>query len=65
MEDFKPLIGLTRQREKKRLTQKELGEKLGVVGNTIYCYEKGRRQPDIQTLKKLAEILNCKINDLI
>ena len=41
-------------RKKKKLTQKELGEKIGVKDNTITSYEKGVNQLNQETLFKLA-----------
>lgn len=46
-----------------KLTQKELGEKLGVKHNTISSYEKGTNEPEQDMLYKLANILNVSIND--
>lgn len=45
------------------LTQKELGNKLGVKHNTVSSYEKGTNEPEQDTLFRLAKILNVSIND--
>jgi transcriptional regulator with XRE-family HTH domain len=47
------------------ITQKELGEKIGVNPNTITNYEKGYREPDINTLNKLADIFECTVDYLM
>lgn len=47
------------------LTQKQLAEKLGVTTITIQNYENNRREPNIETLNKIADVLNVTINDLI
>ncbi|MVM33280.1 helix-turn-helix domain-containing protein [Spirosoma sp. HMF4905] len=47
-------------RKSKGLTQKELGEKLGVVGVTISDYETGRQNLTLDTLDKIAEALGVK-----
>jgi transcriptional regulator with XRE-family HTH domain len=47
------------------LTQKELGEKIGVNDNTITNYEKGKREPYNSTLCKLANIFNCTTDYLL
>ena len=46
------------------LSQKELGEKLGVSASMIGQYENDLRTPKIGTLEKLAVALNVKIRDL-
>lgn len=50
-------------RKKKKLTQKELGEKIGVKDNTITSYEKGVNQLNQETLFKLARALDCRVDD--
>jgi transcriptional regulator with XRE-family HTH domain len=47
------------------LTQKELGEKIGVNDNAITNYEKGNREPDNATICKLAEIFGCTTDYLL
>ncbi len=47
------------------LTQKELADLLKVERTTVTMWEKGSSCPSIQTLKKIADVLNCKIEDLI
>jgi len=42
-------------REEKELTQLQLGELLGFNSRTIGQYERGQREPDFQTLKKLCD----------
>lgn len=53
-----PNIGrrLRRAREAKRLTQKEVAEKIGIHNSTLGKYELGEREPDFDTIKKLAEV---------
>lgn len=50
-------------RTKNKMTQKELGEKVGVKHNTISSYEKGTNDVEHDILFKMAEILNVSIND--
>ena len=45
--------------------QKELAEACGVTEATISHYINSRRLPDAKTLVKLAQVLNCSIDDLI
>ena len=44
------------------LKQWELAERLGVTPATISQYVKGARRPDVDTLKRMANILNCTVN---
>ena len=52
-------------RLKKRLTQTELGEKVGVKQNTFTNWENGKREPNFETLLKLASILNTTTSYLL
>jgi len=48
---------IRRTRKLKGLTQKQLGEKLGLAEITISSYERGTREPNRATLKMLGHIL--------
>ncbi len=52
-------------RKQKALTQTQLAKILNVCPNTISQYEKGKREPNIEMLKKIAKTLNCSVDDLI
>lgn len=52
-------------REKNRLTQRELAEKLLVSDKTISKWENGRGYPDIEILAQLASTLSVEINELV
>lgn len=52
-------------REKMKLTQEELAEKLSVTRQAISNYETGKTQPDIETLNKIASILEVSVEELI
>lgn len=52
-------------RRQKSLTMKELGEIVGVSESTISLYENKKRQPDNDTLVKLADALNCSVDYLL
>lgn len=52
-------------RKKSGLSQKELADKLHVSQQSISQWEKGLREPSIEMLKKLAEIFNCTIDELV
>ena len=47
------------------LTQKELAEKLNVAFQTVSKWENGTTEPDIYTLKELAKLFRCSVDDLI
>lgn len=51
-------------RKKAGLTQKELGESLGVSAAMIAQYESGKRNPKIETLIKISEALDCEVSDI-
>jgi len=50
-------------RKRSRLTQKELGEKVGVKHNTISSYENGTNEAEQEILFSIAEVLNVSVND--
>lgn len=52
-------------RKRAGLTQKELGEKLGVTGSLIGIYETGRRKPKADTLQRMADALGVSYVDLL
>lgn len=52
-------------RHEQRLKQNELAELLGVTNKAISRWETGRGYPDIETLPKLAEVLNISIPELL
>lgn len=51
-------------RKKAGLTQKELAEKLGVDQSAVSFWETGRSAPRGAKLFRLADILNCTIDEL-
>jgi len=52
-------------RKQFKMTQKELAEKLEVSVNNVGHWEKGRTEPNINTLLKICEIFNISIEDLL
>ena len=51
-------------RKEAGFTQGELAEKLGVSQAMISAYEKGLRNPKIETIEKIADALNVSIRDI-
>ncbi|MBF4443171.1 helix-turn-helix domain-containing protein, partial [Vibrio anguillarum] len=53
-------------RKKAKITQKDLGVKIGMeqgsASGRMNHYEKGRHVPDIGTLQRMAEELNVPLN---
>ena len=48
-----------------RLTQEELAGKMFVTRQAISGWERGRHEPDIEGLRRLAMIFNITIDDLL
>lgn len=53
------------KRKERKLTQEQLGEKLGVTYKTISRWENGNYMPDISLLQPLSEELGVTLNDLL
>lgn len=60
------ITGLTikRLREKNKLTQNELAEKLSVTDKSISKWETGRGYPDITLIEDIAKVFNVSITEL-
>ena len=52
-------------RNNRKITMKNLGEVIGVGESTISLYESGKRQPDYETLKKIAVFFDVSIDYLL
>lgn len=52
-------------RKEKGISLKELGAAMGVAESTMSLYENGKRQPDYETLLKLAEYFNVTVDYLL
>ena len=52
-------------RKKKKLTQDQLAEQLGVTAQAVSKWENDQSCPDITTLPKLAEIFGCSTDELL
>lgn len=46
------------------LTQKQLGERLGITSQSIAQWETGRREPKYQSMVKIADALNVPVSSL-
>lgn len=64
--DYKKIGKLIQSlRKEKKLSQQELGDKLGVSPKTISKWETGNGLPDISFLKKVSEIFEITIEELL
>ncbi len=52
-------------RKKKKLTQQELAEQLGVTDRSVSNWENGKNMPDLSLFKPLCECLGITINELL
>jgi len=52
-------------RKENSFKQKDIALKLGVVESCYANWEQGRTEPNIDMLRKLGEIFNVSIDDLI
>ncbi len=52
-------------RKKKKLTQSDLAEKLGVTDRSVSNWENGKNMPDLSLFKPLCDILDITINELL
>ena len=52
-------------RKEKKMTQQELGEKLGVTDKTISRWETGKYMPDLSVFPLLSKELGISVNDLM
>lgn len=53
------------KRQKNNLSQRALGECIGVTGKQISNYEKGTPMPPIDVLLKLCEVFDCELGYLL
>lgn len=65
-QELKQFVGnkIRELRKKKKMSQKELGEKIGVQHNTISSYENATNAPEQNSLFKIAQALDIKVDDL-
>lgn len=52
-------------RRRKKLTQRQLAALINLSPSTIALYETGKREPDLDTLRKLADVLDCSTDYLL
>ena len=52
-------------RKSNKITQQELADKLEISRSTLSYYELGKIDPNIYTLIKLSDIMNCTLDYLV
>lgn len=52
------------QRAKKDFTQEQLANKVGVTRQTINAIEREKYDPSLELAFKLAEVFDCRIEDI-
>lgn len=52
-------------RLEKGISQRKLGEDLGVVNQTVSFWETGSREPDLDTLVKIAKYFDVNVGYLL
>lgn len=62
MKNYKILAEL---RKKKKLKEKEVACMLHLDHYSISCYERGKAEPSIDTIVKLADIYNVSIENIV
>ena len=62
---YKPMLNLKLMRVRRGLTLEALAKKTGLNYNTINQYEKGYHHPKLESLKKIAEALECELEEIV
>ena len=65
MSENHAMIGLKEIRRKKHLNQLKVATDLSISREALSYYETGKRNPDIQMLKRLSAYFNVSIDYLI
>lgn len=65
MKSFNLSENIKRYRKEKGITQEELANKCGLSKNGLWNYENGKRQPNIDTLNKIASVLEVSFDELL
>ncbi len=56
---------ITKLRKRKKLSQNDLGKKVGTSGDIIGCYERDEVKPSIEVASKIADVLEISLDFLI
>lgn len=60
-----PMVGrrIAQARELRGYTQAEVAEELGMSVQSVSAWEHGRREPGLDALAQLAQVLGCAVGD--
>ena len=61
-EEYKMLSSLILMRNKRKMTQKQLANKMGTTQSALSRFEIGSVNPSVKFLKKIAAALNAKLS---
>lgn len=59
------MLRIRELRLQKKILQKDMAKELGIPANTFNQYEKGRREPDLSTLSRIASYLGVSVDYLL
>ena len=65
MDEKQGLLGLRMIRKKKKYSQLKVASDLNISREALSYYETGKRNPDLQMLRKLSEYFNVSIDFLV
>ena len=65
MDDKAGLIGLKKVRKQKKLNQLKVALDLNISREALSHYENGKRNPDLEMLRKLSEYFGVSIDYLV
>lgn len=63
--EVRKMKSLREHRLKANLTQAQVAEQLGVQPSTVTMWETGKREPNINTLRRLSELFGCSVDGLL
>ncbi len=56
---------LREKRLEQNISQKDMADKLQISHSALCMYEKGQRRIPVDVLLKMAQILNCSVDELL
>lgn len=59
------MLGLRKMRKRKGLTMREVASVLNCSVNTVWRQEKGLQEPKIDALRRMAQLYECTLDELI
>lgn len=63
LEEF--ATNLRNARTDKRLTQKDLAQRIGVTANCVSLYETAKRMPSLKMVSIMSNVLDVSLDDLV